>query len=731
MAPNGEQDLNEERRTADTDLTSLRARATLEGNAQELRLLDELREAWGMAPGAPIVVVGRLSAKRLADDRMLYFLDGLEHPETGVGLVYPGPAGSSVASAFVPPPEASRLDASQLPWAIAELQLSPAEPRERHKNPYGCTVRRGTLRALRDIPKEWNVAVVGQGPVRRISDAAFDAIQAQQQEQMVRFETDYVETGNRRSAELGQLADELSKLEIARNVQHQALEEMRSHAHAEGLRAAESMERFTHETHAMKARLHRLSELLAEKGSRLIALGLVDEADLQALLPMGEAQDVLPRHDFQELLGGDFARLAPFVQARLWQTGMLFTQAQLRDFLALLRTHDVIVLAGDSGSGKTSLVRTVAESICGRCTVIPVKPNWTGPEDLLGYYNPLERRYQPTPFLLALQAAQAEPDVPHFICLDEMNLARVEHYFADFLSLLETRKGSPRIPLYASDEEGHAVMENSLFLSIEAEVRSRVGMSDTVTLEDMLRSEDANGLLHRLGGFKDAESVLLHHARLRRSLAAVARTPTALQLPSNVRIIGTVNVDETTHYLSPKVLDRVHVLRFRNPVLIDWDAVEAEVETFDADLNLPVHLSAEDLGMREDYPPFDRHEPDADFLAGVARRQLDPLGVEFGLRSIRQSLHYLRQAKTAGIERKAALNNVVLHKVLPKLMLDMSRTASDGRQRRDILLALRAEVEDSLQGMDRRAVTESCMDALDHLIAAADGNNGIANYWLR
>lgn len=731
MALHGERDLSGDKRGANTVWNNPRADGAAEGTAQDSVLLDELREAWGMAPGAPIVVVGRLSAKRLADERILYFLDGLEHPVTGVGLVYPGPAGVGVARTFVPPPEASRIDASRLPWVIAELQLSPPEARERHKNPYGCTVRRGTLRVLHDIPEAWTVSVFGQGSLRRISEAAFDVIQAQHQEHVIRFEAESAELGARRTEETERHAHELSRLEAATRVQQQVHEEMRSRAHIDSLRAAESMERFTHEIQTMTTRLHRLSELLTDKGSRLVALGLVDEADLQALLPSGPAQSPLPGHDFTELLGGDFARLAPFVQARLWQTGMLFTQAQLRDFLTLLRTHDIIVLAGDSGAGKTSLVRTVAESICGHCKVIPVKPNWTGPEDLLGYYNPLERRYQPTPFLLALQAAQAEPDVPHFICLDEMNLARVEHYFADFLSLLETRKGSPPIPLYASDEEGHAVMENSLFLSIEAEVRLRVGMSDTTTLEDMLKNEEANGLLHRLGGFKDAESVLIHHARLRRSLAAVTRTPTSLQLPPNVRIIGTVNVDETTHYLSPKVLDRVHVLRFRNPVLIDWDAVEQEVETFDADLKLPVRLMADDLGTREDYPPFNRNEPDAAFLAGLARRQLDPLGVEFGLRAIRQSLHYLRQAQVAGIERKAAINNVLLHKVLPKLMLDLGRTSSDGRQRREILLALRAEVADHLQGMDGRAISESSIDALDHLIAAADGNNGIANYWLR
>src|SRR3546814_19248598 len=80
----------------------------------------------------------------------------------------------------------------------------------------------------------------------------------------------------------------------------------------------------------------------------------------------------------------------------------------------------------------------------------------------------------------------------------------------------------------------------------------------------------------RIGGFTDNESVLVHHGRLRRSLAAQMRMPTSITLPENVWIFGAVNIDDTTHQLSPKVLDRVQVVRLRNPMLADWDAIAAE-----------------------------------------------------------------------------------------------------------------------------------------------------------
>ena len=115
---------------------------------------------------------------------------------------------------------------------------------------------------------------------------------------------------------------------------------------------------------------------------------------------------------------------------------------------------------------QNKLVQSFAKAIGGVSKIIPVKPNWTSSEDLLGYYNPLEKKYLATPFLEALIEAKQNPDIPYFICLDEMNLARVEYYFADFLSKLEERNEQPTIQLYSDDEAAHVLAElKGLFLS--------------------------------------------------------------------------------------------------------------------------------------------------------------------------------------------------------------------------------------------------------------------------
>jgi hypothetical protein len=209
------------------------------------------------------------------------------------------------------------------------------------------------------------------------------------------------------------------------------------------------------------------------------------------------------------------------------------------------------------------------------------------------------------------------------------------------------------------------------------------------------------------------------------------RMPTSLRFPENVWILGAVNMDETTHHLSPKVLDRVHVLRFGNPMLADWEAIEAEIANGTEDPGLTLTLAPNEIGRRSDYPTFDRRDEAAAFLAGIARDYLDPLGIEFGLRAVRQSQGYLNAAELAGIAPDQALDNVVRQKILPKIALDTSRPTADGRKRGAVLVALRDALADRLGNPRAGSDGENSVKALNRLITLADGNNRVANYWMR
>lgn len=207
-----------------------------------------------------------------------------------------------------------------------------------------------------------------------------------------------------------------------------------------------------------------------------------------------------------------------------------------RQLLMAVKTKPFVLLSGVSGTGKSWLVRKLAYITCtdstlrsedypGNIQIIRVRPDWHEPDDLLGYamIRADMSRYHCTDLLRFIVKANQYPHVPFFVCLDEMNLARIEHYFSDFLSILET---SRRI-------DGEIVYD--AFIS-----KGNVAVY----------SRDDPGFWAKLGieGNPEMQAYFLDRG---------------IVLPANLTVIGTINMDETTHILSKRVLDRTIVIEMQ------------------------------------------------------------------------------------------------------------------------------------------------------------------------
>lgn len=233
-----------------------------------------------------------------------------------------------------------------------------------------------------------------------------------------------------------------------------------------------------------------------------------------------------------------------------------------RPFLTALRTKPFLLLAGISGTGKSRIVREFAFKSCPKCLqdkadttpgnycMIEVKPNWHDSTELLGYYSRLGKAgYQFTKFVKFLVKAKMFPNVPFFVCLDEMNLAPVEQYFAEILSILETRKHPKNVETGEVDMatvKTEPIIDAQYFREL-AEIPHTKNAQTGETFSSNLTDKD---IYLKLFG-KDTESDIDTEVGNRTDL-----TTEGLELPDNVVIIGTVNMDDTTHQFSRKVIDR-------------------------------------------------------------------------------------------------------------------------------------------------------------------------------
>ncbi len=230
--------------------------------------------------------------------------------------------------------------------------------------------------------------------------------------------------------------------------------------------------------------------------------------------------------------------------------------SEYKNYITALKTKPFLLLAGISGTGKSRLVQELAYMSCprdgkldaddtapGNYCLIEVKPNWHDSTELLGYYSAITERYELTPFIRFVYKAIMNPDVPFFVCLDEMNLAPVEQYFAEYLSVLETRKR-----MDGGEIQSAELLKKEIFSNCETSKKKR--NNDIINKDDAITYK--SDALYNL----EDQAVILY------------LKGNGMRLPQNLFVIGTVNMDDTTHQFSRKVIDRAFTIEMNGSDLM-------------------------------------------------------------------------------------------------------------------------------------------------------------------
>ena len=382
--------------------------------------------------------------------------------------------------------------------------------------------------------------------------------------------------------------------------------------------------------------------------------------------------------------------------------------SRISSYLTALRTKPFMLLAGISGTGKSRIVRKLAQATVteelqrangytgddfandrwtlhspANFELIQVKPNWHNSMDVIGYLSNIPSpHYVFTPFIEFIVKAWQHPKVPFFLCLDEMNLAPVEEYFAEFLSAIESRSfeggeymTDPIIkPFNSFGEDVAKMMVNTLFPNFTA--------------------ADKNSILGNIVDYLETKG---------------------LTLPKNLMVIGTVNMDETTFSFSRKVLDRAMSVEM-NEVNYDSflndttdDDLKAIVQAFednkDADLNALLvdrHIEAREI--------IDELGDDAKFAIDYLKRinaLLEGTPFKLGYRAANEALIYLQASQEFGqTDRIAALDNFTLMKILSRIEGDETKLKiTDSEADKERIAKAEVNVDEAKQYGDLNILT--------------------------
>lgn len=303
--------------------------------------------------------------------------------------------------------------------------------------------------------------------------------------------------------------------------------------------------------------------------------------------------------------------IAQFI-AETKKMNLQYKTEDLYNFHTCVKTGGLTILAGMSGTGKSQLINAYQRGMhidSGKFAMVPVSPTWTDDSDLIGYPDIMNNVYRPadTGIVNLLIDAENNGEETFIICFDEMNLAKVEHYFSQFLSVLEMDKGRRKLKLYNKE------LENKFY----------------------------NGSFY----------------------------PPEVSIGDNVIFIGTVNLDDSTHHFSDKVLDRANLIELHIEPFTNMLELEQEVPEKTADHKPKSSYAIHAFMNRRKKMELKKEELELLWAIHSALQEVSStLGI--GPRIVKQIDSYMKNlsdVKDCPIDRKRALDLQIAQRVLPKI----------------------------------------------------------------
>lgn len=313
----------------------------------------------------------------------------------------------------------------------------------------------------------------------------------------------------------------------------------------------------------------------------------------------------------------DFGKIVSAI--RPYTSSDLLARAFIGASIVSLTKGRLILADGPVGTGKTSMVEKANTQLGAIVDVLPVRPAWIEPADMFGFFDALGEVFRPGPLAEALEYGKKDMDSVHFVVLDEVNIARIENYAADLLSRLERRsKGKLRLWSPTVGKALHGEYEALWALK---------------------------------GHWTEAQENRIRH------LDVIRRHPPEMDVPKNLIVVGTLNTDETTHDVSPKVIDRSFVLAFpASDVMAPRSKGAAQV-----------HLSVSAILAMEKHNVQEGQDTWAELVRNVPPELIADLGIGYSYR-VRDDVETLGSMLAGmGASRDIAVDIAIFSRVLPRL----------------------------------------------------------------